>query len=405
MTDYRTILEDDLGRVGQARFTFEDVNRRRDRKRRNQRVAAGVVGIAVFITAVWIVRDVASLNRSQAPVVPGGGGAEAPAAPGEGTSGPAETGKSVTGATEAIGPVPETDYLLDLNTGETTPLPKSIADARSNEYAASPDGSRLAYTAPGDDGTSQIFVTNLDGTGIEQVTHDLEPASSPAWSPDGTKIAYIRGGQSGKDLRDVFVLDLATGASTQLTFGTWEPDPAEPDFGPWKYSLPSFTPDGSAIVYNAARGDNIDTGEVEVRMVPVGGGESVLLMRDRSTDGTNAFDAAQLSPDGSLLSYGCGWGAVSICVANADGTAERVLAPLQGDALNGGDWSPDGTRIAYFAFHAQDVSVVDVATDQVTYVAEGSSPTWLDDHTLIVEIPRCYDRAIGAWGPGLGCPA
>ena len=34
---------------------FDDLLRRRDRKRRNQRIAAGVVGIAVFVAAVWIV--------------------------------------------------------------------------------------------------------------------------------------------------------------------------------------------------------------------------------------------------------------------------------------------------------------------------------------------------------------
>jgi hypothetical protein len=35
--------------------SFERFLRRRDRKRRNQRIAAGVVGIAVFLAAAWIV--------------------------------------------------------------------------------------------------------------------------------------------------------------------------------------------------------------------------------------------------------------------------------------------------------------------------------------------------------------
>jgi hypothetical protein len=33
------------------------------------------------------------------------------------------------------------------------------------------------------------------------------------------------------------------------------------------------------------------------------------------------------------------------------------------------------TRNRYYAFHAQDVSIVDVATGQSTYVAEGANPT------------------------------
>jgi Tol biopolymer transport system component len=79
-------------------------------------------------------------------------------------------------------------------------------------------------------------------------------------------------------------------------------------------------------------------------------------------------------------------------VSNADGTGERVLVPGGPDAINGTRWSPDGTRITYFEFHSNDVSIVDVATGQVTHVAEGYSPIWLDDHTLIIEMERCYDH-------------
>jgi hypothetical protein len=87
MTDYRTILELDLEQVARpASFTLYDVTRRRDRKRRNKRIAAGMVGIAVFVGAVWIVRDVASLDRSDTSVVPAGSG----------TTGPAETGRAET---------------------------------------------------------------------------------------------------------------------------------------------------------------------------------------------------------------------------------------------------------------------------------------------------------------------
>jgi transglutaminase-like putative cysteine protease len=47
---------------------------RRDRKRRNQRIVAGAVGIAVFVAAVWIVTSVSSLDRSETSVVPGAAG-------------------------------------------------------------------------------------------------------------------------------------------------------------------------------------------------------------------------------------------------------------------------------------------------------------------------------------------
>jgi hypothetical protein len=62
--------------------SFDAFLRRRDRKRRNQRITAGVVGIAVFLAAIWLVTSGGPLDRTQRR--PGG-------------PGPAETGPSVTG--------------------------------------------------------------------------------------------------------------------------------------------------------------------------------------------------------------------------------------------------------------------------------------------------------------------
>lgn len=75
MNEHRDLLE----RVGE-RFAFpdqafENLARRRDRKHRNQRVAAGLVGFAVFAAAIWIVTTGGPFDRALTP----------------GTSGPAPT--------------------------------------------------------------------------------------------------------------------------------------------------------------------------------------------------------------------------------------------------------------------------------------------------------------------------
>ena len=51
--------------------SFEAFLRRRDRKRRNQRISAGVVGIGVFVAAIWIVTSSLSFDRTETPAVPG----------------------------------------------------------------------------------------------------------------------------------------------------------------------------------------------------------------------------------------------------------------------------------------------------------------------------------------------
>jgi hypothetical protein len=130
MTDYRNVLERDLARVGPAPFGFDDVARRRDRKRRNQRVAAGVVGIAVFVAAVWIVTSGLSLDRSETSVVPGGG-VTGPAV----ETGPAETGPTGTGN-------PGHPFSVDNGFLGLPPKGATLSDPARGEVVASGDSYR-----------------------------------------------------------------------------------------------------------------------------------------------------------------------------------------------------------------------------------------------------------------------
>src|SRR5829696_1730455 len=69
MSDPRSLLEHETRRFIQPDGAFDRLVRRRDRKRRTQRIAAGVVGIAVFVAAVWIVTSVGAFDRTQTPAV------------------------------------------------------------------------------------------------------------------------------------------------------------------------------------------------------------------------------------------------------------------------------------------------------------------------------------------------
>jgi hypothetical protein len=91
MSEIRTLLERKQTELHAPAGSFERLLRRRDRKRRNQRIAAGVVGIAVFVAALWIVTSGLSLDRSERSVAPAG------EVTGPAETGPAETGPVVTG--------------------------------------------------------------------------------------------------------------------------------------------------------------------------------------------------------------------------------------------------------------------------------------------------------------------
>jgi Tol biopolymer transport system component len=370
MAELRELFEMTTKQAEPDLDSWKEQEQRQRRTSRNNRLGALAVAAAIGVVAVAVV---VAIRVEQ------GTGTEPAIRP------------SPTPGTSAV---PETDYLIDLDNGEMTPLPKSIvgtgtsgsADFVQSGYAVSPDGSRLAYVGSGNDGVKQVFVANVGGTGAEQVTND-RGAESPAWSPDGSRIAYV--GSPGHNPGNIFVLDLATGESTQLTFHT----------GSTGASLesPSFAADGSSIVYSVSTWDGpcCPPQHNQIRIVPITGGRSVRLV---GGDGIGANDG-KLSPDGSLLSYNCDPAdGQLLCLAKADGSDERVLVHGN-DFLVSHSWSPDGTRIAYWGLHSHDVFVVDVATGAGTYVAEGAFPVWLDDHILIVRIDRCYDPALGARSP------
>jgi hypothetical protein len=375
---------------------YERLLRRRDRKRRNQRIAAGVVGIGVFLAAVWIVSTGGPFGRAQKPA--GSVKETEPPDPAD-VLGIPPRGVAVRGNPPARG-VPKVDYVIDLNTDVMTPLPEAIirtagetaegswpgwlpsprrcqgvacGDAR---YVASPDGSLLAYVGTGDEGTPQIFIAGIDGTGVRQMTHDPTGAISPAWSPDGTMIAYATVAGTRDGFTGLFVLDVATGESRQVTDG-----PGLTDVGL------QFTPGGSSLLYT---GVNCPSGCL--RTVPIAGGPSTVLIGP----GTDAWEFlsfaanGSLSPDGTLVTFfggGAGLGDPGPFVANADGTGLRALYSCF-DAIPAGTWSPDGSRIACneaLPPTYKIVVVVDVATGDVWRVAKGRAATWLDDHTLLVE--------------------
>ena len=71
MIDEREAFEKSFRRYEPEGGSFERLVRRRDRKRRNQRIVAGAVGIAVFVAAVWIVTSGLSFDRSGTAIAPG----------------------------------------------------------------------------------------------------------------------------------------------------------------------------------------------------------------------------------------------------------------------------------------------------------------------------------------------
>lgn len=270
----------------------------------------------------------------------------------------------------SIPPAATADYIINVDTGETTMMPDALRNMAPSQYALSPDGSMVAFLAPDDVGADQLFTANFDGTDIRRITHGPAEASSPSWSPDGSLIAYV-------ESNALFVLDVGAGESTQIPVDLVAPFAVSMSVGT------QFTADGSSILYTG-----VGRYGGQLWTVPIGGGTSTVLVGDRQGMGSAAIGS--LSPDGSMVTFlgneVAGPGALRF-IAATDGSQPRQLGQL--DAGNcswvnpSGTWSADGTRI--LCEGNGDVRIVDVVNGETQFATPGNGAAWLDDHTLLVE--------------------
>jgi Tol biopolymer transport system component len=355
MSEYRNLLERDISRLSPPRIPFEELERRRDRKRRDQRIRAGVLGLALAIAAAWLGASAIRSGPSPADDTPNP--APAPSAPID-------------------------DYVVDLGTGSATPMPEAIVRLGdgSGGYQVSPDGRALLFEVlDGDTSITQLYVANVDGSNVRLVTNEPGGAVGGAWSPDGMKIAYVAGWRQLPGV-SLVLLNLGTGRTTELVRGLMDGGPQGVVVDVRDFPFPSFSPDGQTVLFSS-EGFFLET-------VSSAGGEVTRLHGDA------AWGA--YSPDGETISFlnSLGynvrvglWDYGGLVLEDADGRGEQRHLT---DAEDHSVWSPDGTRIA-FEWKSQ-VRIVDVATGSVTKVAIGVRPAWLDDDTLIVERYEAIDR-------------
>jgi Tol biopolymer transport system component len=140
---------------------------------------------------------------------------------------------------------------------------RRIATNAYVEYPAwSPDGKRIAFMGGDLTGEYDIWVVDIDGTNLLQLTDSPGPDGWPAWSPDGTRIAFtsVRDDCSYSDApdcrstgdigphHDVWVVNADGTGLARVTpefgqFLTWSPD------GQYllvsSYSLYVIRPDGT----------------------------------------------------------------------------------------------------------------------------------------------------------------
>ncbi|MFW5772308.1 MAG: hypothetical protein ACOCZH_03210 [Phototrophicaceae bacterium] len=109
--------------------------------------------------------------------------------------------------------------LLDVASGELTPL-LGLAEAGFNvPLAWSPDGAALVFSAPLAFRNVNLYRIEIASGEMRQLTSGSSSPTEPDWSPGGERLAFTSYHPQGTDLR-IYTMDASGGSMTLITPGT-----------------------------------------------------------------------------------------------------------------------------------------------------------------------------------------
>lgn len=202
----------------------------------------------------------------------------------------------------------------------------------------SPDGQFIAYETD-DRGNLDIVVQPLAGGELIRVVGDDSDDAQPAWSPDGWRLAFV----SARDHGGRLSISLGIGSIQDFNMSKGADIFIVPAFGGSAIKLvengayPSWSPDGSRIVFQSDRGDQYD-----LWTVSADGGTPIQLTNDVDYDYHPAW-----SPDGKWIVFGTGRVPVfELGVISASGEDRRVLTNDDNQVVFPA-WDSDGKSILF----------------------------------------------------------
>ena len=222
----------------------------------------------------------------------------------------------------------------------------------------SPEGTRLAYISPTQDGTPAVFWLSLSNLLPNRLLFSDHGEADPAWSPQGTWIAFAVLEENG----DSIGLKLRNPEGVNRVQLSQSPDRA-----------PAWSPDGKKIAFVSTR-----DGDEEIYVVEVGetgpAGATAQV-----TDNPDRDFAPEWSPDGKRIAFLSDRnGNVDIFTSSGDGKDLETLTRTDVDEISV-IWGPDGRVIFESAASGKsDIYLMDAGGVQ-QQLTTGNLPSTLPD--------------------------
>jgi serine/threonine protein kinase/Tol biopolymer transport system component len=249
---------------------------------------------------------------------------------------------------------------------EPTPSAESGDTSSSGLLPPPTSGARLAF-ASNRDGDYEIFVIEVDGSNLLQLTDNNAADFDPAWSPDGSQIVFASATDGDAEIK----IMNADGSNPQPITANGADD-----------TDPAWSPDGELIAFSSDR-----DGDFEIYVMRPDGSDERQLTFNSVNDYTPSW-----SPSGARIAYYSKSGGNSdLYVLDAIGGQPYQLTTTS-ELERWPDWSPDGLRIVYTSAvglpeGSRAVFVIDLAGGEPIQLTPGENcdddPVWSLDGTRI----------------------